>query len=175
MIKETIIVEGRDDEIKIKSCLDANIIVTHGYGIRQSIWKEIYTANKRNGIIIFTDPDFAGKQIRKKIKMAFPDAKEAFIKKKDATRGQNIGVENASCKDILEALNHIRKERQQINTYRIDDLVKYNLIGEGSRNKREYISHKLGIGYSNAKTFLKKLNAYGIERSELEKVLEELK
>ena len=41
-IKEIIVVEGRDDESAVKAALpDAEIIVTHGYGIGDGTWKPV--------------------------------------------------------------------------------------------------------------------------------------
>ena len=65
MIKEVIVVEGRDDEAAVKKAVDAEIITTHGYGISQKTYRRIEEAYERCGIIIFTDPDFAGENIRK--------------------------------------------------------------------------------------------------------------
>lgn len=59
-IKETIIVEGRDDTAAIKRSVDALTIETHGYGIRQETWELIARAEAGTGIIVFTDPDHAG-------------------------------------------------------------------------------------------------------------------
>ena len=64
-IKEIIVVEGRDDESAVKAALsDAEIIVTHGYGIGDGTWKRLERAYKGPGILIFTDPDHTGEQIR---------------------------------------------------------------------------------------------------------------
>ena len=37
-IDEAIVVEGRDDEIALLKAVDALIIKTHGFGIRQETW-----------------------------------------------------------------------------------------------------------------------------------------
>ncbi|MCQ2553838.1 MAG: ribonuclease M5, partial [Clostridia bacterium] len=58
-IKETIVVEGKDDETAVLAAVDANIIITHGYGIRPQTIELIKKAYETTGIIIFTDPDHA--------------------------------------------------------------------------------------------------------------------
>lgn len=51
-------------------------------------------------------------------------------------------------------------------------LVKWNLVGESnSRKRREVFCDNLGIGYSNAKGLLKKLNQYEISEAEIESAL----
>ena len=64
VIKEVILVEGRDDTAAIKRAVNAQTIETHGYGIRKETWALLEKADREKGLIIFTDPDFAGNQIR---------------------------------------------------------------------------------------------------------------
>ena len=69
-IKETIIVEGKYDRIKLKSIADANIITTNGFKIYNDSEKQALIKNiaKKTGIIIMTDSDAAGRNIRNFIK-----------------------------------------------------------------------------------------------------------
>ena len=56
--------------------------------------------------------------------------------------------------------------------YDMNLLVKWNLVGESnSRKRREVFCDNLGIGYSNAKGLLKKLNQYEIGEAEIESAL----
>lgn len=66
MIKEIIVVEGRDDVTAVKRAIDAELITTGGFGFPKGVMERIKVANERRGVIIFTDPDFAGEKIRKK-------------------------------------------------------------------------------------------------------------
>ena len=104
-IKEIIIVEGRDDTAAVKKSVDAVTIETHGYGITSRTWELIEKAYAEKGIIIFTDPDHAGRQIRKKLTERFPDAGQAFLDRSDATKDGDIGIENASPESIRTALS----------------------------------------------------------------------
>ena len=127
-IAEVIVVEGRDDTAAIKRAVRAVTIETHGFGISKSTWEKIECAYNDYGIIIFTDPDHAGEEIRRKLLEKFPDAKQAFLsrekamEKKGMRKGVNeetvmddgqkkekmpqpdIGIENALPEDIREAL-----------------------------------------------------------------------
>ena len=54
-----------------------------------------------------------------------------------------------------------------------EDLFKGGLIGKAdSSAKREAVGAVLGIGYGNAKQFLKRLNHYGVTREEWENALQ---
>ena len=66
MIKEIIVVEGRDDVTAVKRALDAELITTGGFGFPKGVMERIKGSSKRRGVIIFTDPDFAGEKIRKR-------------------------------------------------------------------------------------------------------------
>lgn len=165
-VKEIIVVEGRDDQAAIKRALDTETIATHGFGITKDTWALIEKAYNTRGIIIFTDPDFAGEEIRKKIKAKFPDAKDAYMDRADATKAGDIGIENAQPKAILEALEKAKCTKTVITEeFKMPDLIKHGLSGgSGASDKRRALGSRLGIGYGNSTAFLNKLNQYGIQR-----------
>ncbi|MDY2959860.1 MAG: ribonuclease M5 [Hornefia sp.] len=167
-IREVIVVEGRDDTAAINMAVDAKTIETHGFGMNPSMWKEIDRAYAGPGIIIFTDPDRAGENIRKKIKERYPDCKEAFLSQTKALKKNDLGIENARAEDIIEALRKARcSEREDLEEFTMEDLRNAGLVnGSLSKIRREAFSDKLGIGYGNGKRLLKKLNGYGITREE---------
>ena len=107
-IDEIIVVEGRDDTAAIRRSVDAVTIETHGYGIRPSTWEVIDKAYKSKGIIIFTDPDTAGEQIRRRLADRYPEAKHAFLDRSLAEKDGDIGIENASPESIVAALEKAR-------------------------------------------------------------------
>ena len=172
-VKEVIIVEGRDDTAAVKRALDADTIETHGFGIRKEIWNRIEKAYEERGIIIFTDPDYAGNEIRRRLKERFPDAGEAFLAKSDAERDGDIGIENAAPEAIFEALRkaHFTKTQPYFE-FCEEDLMRSSLAGKnGSRKRRAQIGKILGIGYGNTAAFLDRLNRYGITREEYNEAL----
>ena len=175
-IKETIVVEGRDDETAVLAALDANIICTHGYGIRPETIEIIKKAYESTGIIIFTDPDHAGEEIRKRLTSLFPDAKQAFLTKTQAEKEGDIGIENAVPEDIIAALEKASAiKTDAVNTFTVDDMVILGLAGsDDSFKRRTEAGRRLGIGSANVKTFLKRLNYMGISKEELIAVCKEI-
>lgn len=169
MIREVIVVEGRDDESAVKRAVDAETIATHGYGISRKTFDLIAKAYAERGIIIFTDPDFAGDQIRKRLSARFPDGKHAFLPREEATKDGDIGIENASPEDIRAALEKIRHSiTDRRCEFALQDLFELGLAGaDGSAERRDRLGKLLGIGYGNTKVFLNRLNQYGVERNEL--------
>src|SRR3712207_5053159 len=110
MIKEVIVVEGRDDITAIKKAVDAEVIAVGGFGINKKVINRIKEAQKRQGVIVFTDPDFAGEKIRKIISKRVPGIKHAYISKYEGLKDDDIGVENASPETIKKALEKAKCE-----------------------------------------------------------------
>lgn len=179
-IKEIIVVEGRDDTRAIKNAVDCQTIETHGFGISNETMSKIKKAYDSQGIIIFTDPDFAGNEIRKKLTKEFPDAKQAYISRNDAKKNTNIGVENASSDIIIDALKKVRAtcvidDEDGNHVFTKKDLIDNGLIGfADSKNKREALGKLLGIGYANANGFVNKLNGFRILKEEFDRAVEKL-
>ena len=175
-IHEVIVVEGRDDIDAVGRAVSADMIATHGYGISSATLDRIRHAYETRGIIILTDPDSAGQRIRQRLTSLFPEARQAYISRNEAISDHDIGVENASPEVIRKALlaaGRTCDAPEQI--YDAGDLINYGLSGgSGSRDKRDRLGRKLGIGYGNAAAFLKRLNGYGISRADLEKALAEI-
>lgn len=177
-IKEIIVVEGKDDIIAVKRAYDGNIdvIATHGLGFKKEKLIELYELNEKKGIIVLTDPDYAGKRIENKIRDFIPNAKFASITKKSATKNASIGVENASDEAIIAAIDRARPiyyDSEEV--FDSKDIVDNGLSGaEGSKDKRIALCKELSISYCNAKQLLIKLNSYGITREEFEKALSKI-
>lgn len=175
-IKETIVVEGKDDEAALKRAVNCEIIITRGFGITEEIFKRIEHAAVTTGVIIFTDPDFAGERIRERISKRVKNCKHAFISKEEAMREDNIGVENASPECIVEALKKVRTLKVTgEDHFDLKTLHAFDLAGiEGSAHRRNAVGRILGIGYCNAKQFVRRLNHYGVTREEFAEALAQI-
>jgi ribonuclease M5 len=169
-ILETIIVEGRNDESALLAAVEANVICTHGYGIKKETLDLIETAYKTTGIIIFTDPDYAGDEIRKRLTGLYPNAKQAFLARDLTEKEGDVGIENASTENIIFALEMARAiSMESSGEFTVDDMFRMGLTGlPDSAKKRKELGNKLGIGSANCKSFLKRLNFMGIKKTDIE-------
>lgn len=170
-IKELIVVEGVDDVDAVKKAVQAEVLPVHGFAVRsKKTLDKILFASERVGVIILTDPDHAGQTIRDTIEKAVPNVKHAYISRKEGTKKDNIGVENASSEAIISALEKARfKLVDEPETFTLEDMDKYGLSGTaGSKERRQELGQALRIGYGNTKQFLARLNHFGISRKELE-------
>ena len=176
MIKEVLVVEGKMDVAAINKAVYADCIITGGFTLNRQTLNNIEQAYKRRGIIILTDPDSAGERIRRFLTKRFPNAKHAFVPKVDATANDDIGIEQASPDAIRTALNKVRLltfEPKEI--FNNADLTRNGLNGSANASeRRSKLGAILGIGFANAKVFLRRLNHYGVTRDEFEKAVAKL-
>lgn len=169
MIKEVIVVEGRDDITAVKRAVEAEVIAVGGFGINKNVIDRIKEAQRRQGVIVLVDPDFAGEKIRRIIDKRVPGVKHAYISQNEGLKNGDIGVENASPKSIIRALENAKcKVKERVSNFDIKDMILYKLTGNNnSKEKREYVGRELGIGYCNTAQFINRLNNYGITEEEL--------
>lgn len=173
IIRETIVVEGYHDARAVKAAVEAEIIITSGFGIKEETFKRIAWAQAQVGAIVLTDPDRVGDQIRKRITARVPGVRHAWISRSDGTKDGDIGVENAAPEAILEALNKAHCATREITTaYTEGDMARWGLSGcPDAADRRDRLGSLLGIGYGNAKQLLHRLNHYGIDAITLETAL----
>jgi ribonuclease M5 len=168
MIKEIIVVEGKDDTVAIKRAVEADTIETNGSAIGEDVLRRIALANERRGIIIFTDPDHAGERIRKIVARHAPGCKHAFLPQEKALYKGDIGIENASPEAIRTALSELRTETaDETGEVSFEDLMEAGLIVHpDASNRRLVIGRLLGIGYANGKQFYKRCTSFRISKAE---------
>ena len=117
-VKETIIVEGRYDKIKLSSIVDTPVIDTGGFRIfkdkeKQNLIKRIA---RQRGILILTDSDSGGFVIRNFLKGFVPEncIKHAYIpqlkgkekRKSEVSKEGLLGVEGVADEVIVKAIKN---------------------------------------------------------------------
>jgi len=174
MIKEIIVVEGRNDAELVRRVFpEADVMITHGWGLSSRQIEALQTANKRRGVIIFTDPDHAGERIRRRLADLLPGCGHAFVPRERAICKGKVGVEAASVEDIRTSLSQVRTQGKAGAGFDQQDLIRGGLTGmPQAASRRKKLGALLAIGYGNSKNFLWRLNALGITRPEFEKALE---
>ncbi|KIL39411.1 DNA primase [Gordoniibacillus kamchatkensis] len=169
MIREIIVVEGKDDTAAIKRAVEADTIETGGSAIGPAVLRRIALAQERRGVIVFTDPDHAGERIRKIISAKVPGCKHAFLPQELAEYKGDIGIENASPEAIRHALETVRTECAEGGDGDItwSDMMDAGLlVHPDAAARRLAVGNALGIGYCNGKQFYRRCNAFRISREE---------
>ena len=115
-----------------------------------------------------TDPDSAGERIRSFLSKRFPEAKHAFVPREEATANDDIGIEQASPEAIRKALEKVRTlDWNPATIFTATDMMQHGLSGvPDAAEKRAALGAMLGVGYANGKTFLQRLNHYGVTKEE---------
>ncbi|MBE7053051.1 MAG: DUF4093 domain-containing protein [Ruminococcaceae bacterium] len=158
-IKEAIIVEGTYDKIKLSQLFDTAIVTTDGFGIYKNIAKVnlIKKLAEKDGIIILTDSDSAGFQIRNYIKnfvkkgivkhAYIPDIEGKEKRKTKPSKEGFLGVEGINDAIILEAVEKCSVQRcDDAKKITKADLFKDGLSGnEESKKMRMYLTKNLEL------------------------------
>lgn len=188
-IKEAIVVEGNYDKIKLSQLVDTTIIVTDGFMIfkNKAMMNMIGTLADKCGVIVFTDSDRAGFQIRnyiknslhgKNVKHAYiPDVKGKEKRKDKPSKEGFLGVEGISDEVILDALKDCVTPVDEKIARKItkSDLCVAGLSGSpDSHTKRSMLLRKLNLPVRlSANAMLEVLNSvYGYD--EFVRIIDEL-
>lgn len=168
-IQESIVVEGRHDQAALMRTIEANIIITHGNRLSKKTLELLIQIQKETGLIIFTDPDQPGKQLRAKISAAIPEAAHAYLPQAQARAKGKVGIEHATDLDLQSALSHLVHPRQLTSDLSMSDLVELGLSGhQQAQLKRDQLCLRLHLQEGNAKHFLKQCHSLGIHRKQIE-------
>lgn len=177
-IKEVIVVEGKDDTKRLKQVFEVDTIETGGDALNEGTLQTIAHALKKRGVIIFTDPDHSGEKIRRTLMAQFPNAKHAFITKKqgEPMKKGSLGVEHASDEALKEALANVMTVACATDTaIPQKTLMHYGLIiGKEAKQRRAQLGEKLHIGYANGKQLAKRLAMFQITEEQLKQAMDEI-
>lgn len=157
-IKEAVVVEGRYDKLKLSNILDTLIIETNGFSIfkDKEKLKFIRKLAKERGIVVLTDSDHSGFQIRNYISngisedcikhIYIPDIYGKEKRKKEPSKEGKLGVEGMSEKLLLELF-----EKAQISsrfTHNENPVTNYDLmvlgfsgVANAKENKRALLKY----------------------------------
>ena len=131
-ISEAVIVEGRYDKLKLSNILDTLIIETNGFGIYKDKEKVKFIRRlaKERGIIVLTDSDHSGFQIRNYVSSGIPADKIKHIyipdiygrekRKAQPSKEGKLGVEGMS-EELL--LNLFKKANVSVKASEIENPV----------------------------------------------------
>ena len=172
MIKEVLVVEGKNDTKRLQSFFDVETIETSGLGLSKETLEYIKEVNEKRGVILLLDPDTPGEKIRQKLNEEIPGLKNAFLRKEEARTEKKVGVEHASKEVLEEALSHLityEEKKESVSKY---DLYELGLSGKkDSSKKREILEKHYRLGKCSAASLYKRMNMLEITKEEAEALL----
>lgn len=180
-IKEVIVVEGRDDTTRLKQFFDVKTIETGGSGVSAHTIEQIRRAINLHGVIIFTDPDVSGEQIRREIVNNIPTAKHAFLRRNEGVpsskeKGRSLGIEHASFNALKEALQSVYSVKEMSEESQLSQTFLNQIgltLGSDAKKRRIFLGEQLRIGYANAKQLKKRLELFQISEATIQEIMED--
>jgi ribonuclease M5 len=169
-----IVVEGKMDKDLLESFLDADIITTNGSEVSRETIEYVRALSKTRTVVVLTDPDAPGKRIRDILNSEVTGLFNAFIPKEKAIKKHKVGVAESDKATIMDALNHLMLPEvdSKSSNLTMNDLFELGLMGgDDSVSKRRTLENRLHIDQVNGKTLLKRLQALGLDRKDLEEAL----
>ena len=172
MIREVIVVEGKNDTKRLKSFFDVETIETNGLNLNKKTIELIREINDRRGVILFLDPDTPGEKIRKRLNDEISGLKNAFVIKKEARTSKKVGVEHASKEVLEEALNNLVTYGEFKDSLSKEEFYELGLAGESdSASRRTKVATHFHLGECNGKTLFKRINMLGIGYKDIKEIL----
>jgi len=168
-IPGVIVVEGKHDASKLANLYETVFVITNGYEIPSKEISFLKALKSDTSIIVLTDKDEAGEEIRKKVNNVRPNCINIEIEAPKSSKKK--GVAECDIKDIEKALDKYVVKPTKHDEY---DLYELGLIGnESSKKNREIISNKFNLGLINKSNMIKRLILLNIKKEELIKELEQ--
>lgn len=173
--RPVIVVEGVSDMNRLSTLVDADFVICNGSAVSEETLEYIAELAKVRFVLVLTDPDFPGKQIRNKIAQRVPSVRHAYIDRAKAVKGKKLGVAECEKEELLRALKEYVNDPCKTNpSLTMQDMIELGLTGSAhARGKRERLVRRFHIGYGNAKAVLKQLNMLGISREQVKECLDD--
>ena len=194
-----IVVEGESDRQAVRRAVDMDCVITSGHALSAELLQRLRLLQQRRGLIILTDPDYAGEQIRRRLQAEIPEALHAYLPRDEAMSGYDCGIEHASPQAIRQALTKLHSDAvpsaekshttaadanvvaSSTNATAVDwtpltwsEYLRLGLTGRpDSARRRQQLGEALGIGQANARQLFLRLNSYRIDRAEIAGVFAE--
>lgn len=164
-IDGVIVVEGSNDASFISSIVNAQIFITNGYDLSPDKIAFLKEVSKVNKIIILTDSDQAGDNIRNKLKKEINGVFDVIIHSNSRKNYKKNGVAEA---EINEALNALTPYFTDKPLFEEDyDLVSLVSLSDNPSIKKEEIIKKYKLVRGNNRYLENQLKMLKINKEEL--------
>ena len=162
-VDRIVVVEGKYDRIKLAGILDATVICTDGFGIfkNEELKKTLRALAEKRGLLILTDSDSAGFQIRSFIRSIVkqgevlnavtPDILGKERRKAQPSKQGKIGVEGIPDELIEQALINAGAVPEESTADRGEPITRADLMdcgligGENCTQRRQRLQRYLGL------------------------------
>lgn len=166
-----LLVEGSGDSSFLSSFLETEIFITNGYEIPEKTIMFLKQASNKKKIILLTDPDEAGKEIRSKVQKQL-SVYDVYVDIKKCNKKGKHGVAECTKDEILEKLKPFLKEKENNESKKKIQSSFLYINDLNNDNFYLFLEKKYSIYKSNIKQIIRMMNI--LELDEI-KVLNEYK
>lgn len=167
-LKYILVVEGKEDASYLSNYIASEIVVVNGYELDSSLISYL----KDKDVIILTDPDEAGQQIRNKLNGMLNKVHNVEIDISKCNRGKKNGVAECQIDEILCKLK-VFFENNPEKYAEITSFDLYELKITENSQLRAYVSEKLNLGTCNNKQLLKRMNNTHVQLEVLKDIVKQ--
>lgn len=169
-INGIVVVEGSGDASYLSSFIDSEYVITNGLDVPDEELEYLVEASKKVPIIIMTDPDEAGENIRHRVHQKV-DGHDVVVDSAKCNKNGKHGVAECTKEEIINKLNTFfdksKKEKEFVskNFFKVNDYDKEDIY--------LFTRKKFHLGKCNRKQLIKRLNTLEITEEELNKTIKE--
>ena len=165
-IDAVLVVEGKSDVSYLSSFINTYFFITNGYDLSEEKINFLKEASKVRKLIIFTDNDVAGEQIRNRIKNEINNVFDAKSEKIVRNNYKKSGVAESSKEAVIEALKLFACDYEI--TRHSYELVNIISLSEEPCKYKENLINKYRLISGNIKSLENQLNILNISPEEVE-------
>lgn len=160
-----IVVEGHADVAFLSSFIKSLYVTTNGYELpKEEIdFLKHYCDEKK--IIVLTDPDDAGKNIREKIKVYNFKHIDVEVNIDSCNKNGKHGIAECDKNTIINVLKeHLTREKPMRGNITTGQLMDLGII---SQYDRDQLCKKLHLGICNGKQLVNRINTLNIDKKKI--------
>lgn len=166
-----LVVEGTGDSAYLSSFIDCLYVETNGYDLPKEEIDFLNHIPSTKKIIVLTDSDDAGINIRKAINGKISNAINASVNIERCNKNNKHGIAECDKEEIINVLKeHFINKPNHISTISVSDIQQYGVTDKETRN---YASNRLHLGKCNNKTFIKRFCFMNYKLEDLKKIMED--
>ena len=168
-IDGVLIVEGKADVSYLSSFVNSLYFITNGYDLKKKKIEFLNRASKVNKLIIYTDPDEAGENIRNRLKTLIKPIFEAKSKKIVRKNTKKFGVAELQKEEVIRSLSpYVTKIAISTMNYDLNRLIS---LSENPSKNRSLLVNAYRLIDGNNKSLENQLNILKINPKEVEELL----
>lgn len=146
LLNTIFVVEGKNDGERLHKIGVPYIVRTEGTKVPRETINHLRALSNKHQVVLLTDPDGPGKYISDLIIKEIPESMLLKIDKKNAIKGNTVGVENISLPNLKALIApYLNYTYNTASSLQFSDLLALNLTGPNSKDNKIKLAHKFNL------------------------------